>query len=130
MDISLFIVGENLKPADVSAMIGGSPHLAGKKGDPIFHTTRRGQTISRPAVGGYWRREVSLPPIETVDLAVGKLFAGLTEDAAVWRSLSSSFRAGISVMDAAPDATPERIFSEPMLALFRQRGLEVSILKE
>jgi hypothetical protein len=130
MDISLFVVGENLNPADVSSVLGGLPHLAGKKRDPIFHTTRRGKTISRPAMGGYWRREVSLPPIETVGLAVEELFAGLTSDAAVWRSLGSAFRIGISVGDVASDETPQSIFSESTLASFQQRGLDVSIPRE
>lgn len=130
MQISLFIVGENLNPEDVSTLLGSPPHLAGKKGDSIVHKTTRGETVSRRAVAGYWRREVSLPPGSTIDSAVRELFAGLAEDAAVWRSLSSAFRAGISVMDAAPDTTPRSIFPEPMLALFRQRGLDISISKE
>jgi hypothetical protein len=130
MLISLFIVGDDLDPVRVSTALGGQPHVAGKKGDAVTHTTARGKTISRPAIAGYWRREVSLPSPVMVDSAVRQLFAGLAVDSDTWRSLSSSFRAGISVMEAPPESTAESIFPGPTLAFIEERNLEVSISRD
>jgi hypothetical protein len=130
MLIALFIVGDDLDPERVSAVLGGPPHVAGKKGDAVTHTTAKGKTISRPAIAGYWRREVSLPTPQTLDSAVRLLLAGLAVDSDTWRFLSSSFRVGISVMEAPPGSTPESIFPASTLALMKERNWEVSIIQD
>mgnify|MGYP001559861513 CR=1 FL=1 len=127
MQIFLGIVGDDLDPAMVSATLGGQPHRAGRKGDPITAMTARGRVVSRPAIAGYWQRTVSFDSPASADAAVRDLFSGLTDDAATWRTLGSRFCTVITVHETPPEATPQTLFSASVLTLFQQRGLPVHV---
>src|SRR5689334_2685288 len=111
MKLVLSIVGENLDPGQVSALLGGEPRKSGKRGDSIAAVDNRKRSVSKSAFAGYWQRSVTFQPPKTPDSVVGEVFAGLTEDHAVWRQLSSQFRAEVSLHGVASYRHPEDLFS-------------------
>ncbi len=130
MKIVLSIVGENLDPEQVSGILGGQPRKSGKRGDSIAAINNRMRSVSKAAIAGYWQRGVTFHPPKTADGAAAEIFAGLTEDQAVWRQLSSQFRAEVSLHGVASYTHPEDVFSAETLELFRVRGLDVLLLQK
>ena len=129
MKLVLSIVGEKLDPEQVSAILGGQPRKSGKRGDSIAAISNRKRAVSKAAIAGYWQRSVTFQEPKAADSAVAEIFAGLTEDHAVWRKLSSQFRAEISLHGVASYRQREDMFSADNLELFRLRGLAV-LLRE
>jgi hypothetical protein len=125
MQIYLGIVGKELDPATVSKVLGGPPHQAGRKGDPIVAKLARGRTASRPAIAGYWQRVVACDSPASSDAAVRDLFSGLTKDISTWLTLGARFRMGITVHETPPHQTAQTIFSPSTLAWFEQRGMRI-----
>jgi hypothetical protein len=92
----LRIVGPDLDPEEVSALLGSSPS----------HSEIEGQTVSslhglapRIARHGVWRLEASATEPEDFDLQVEQLLEDLTKDVEIWRALQhatklTSFVAG------------------------------------
>jgi hypothetical protein len=125
MQIFLGIVGDDLGPALVSATLGGEPHQAGRKGDAITTTNKRGRVISRPAIAGYWQRVVAFSVPASADCAARDLLSGLTEEASIWRTMSSRFRTAITLHEVPAHQTPDTLFAPDTLKCFDERGLRV-----
>jgi hypothetical protein len=127
MQIYLGIVGEDLDPAAVSSMLGGQPHQAARKGDPIVAKLGRGRTASRPANADYWQRVVTCDSPASSDAAVRDLFSGLAGETTTWLTLKGRFRIGITVHETPPHQTAQTIFSPSTLAFFEQRGMQIHL---
>jgi Domain of unknown function (DUF4279) len=127
MKAVLAIVGDNLDPELVSAALGGQPRKSGRKGEVITAKDAKGQSVSRPAISGFWQRVVSFANLGKADSAMEELFAGLTTDTKAWRQLSSQFRAEIAVHGVPRRIKSEGVFSEPTLSLLRERGLQLCL---
>ena len=84
---TLRIFGDDLIPAEVTAMLGGEPTLAGAKGQVIV--MRSGRT--RIARCGRWDLQASDAEPENLDAQVLEIFGKLTNDLAVWHALSERF---------------------------------------
>jgi hypothetical protein len=80
----LCIYGGDLDPAEVTALLGGEPTHAHRKGDP---SSRR-----IPYNKGAWIREVrQFEPIDP-DAMVASIFSALTQESSVWSQLAARFR--------------------------------------
>ena len=85
--VSLLILGDDLNPDEITRLLGASPTEAHRKGDEV-----QGRKSPRTATTGDWsiKTERSTRDIEQ---QLTQLFAGLSSDPAVWKSLTSRYHA-------------------------------------
>lgn len=88
---SLRITGDDLDPASLTMLLGGEPTAAYRKGDVI----RGAEGRTRIAKFGSWRRVARRRVPGDLDDQVHELFAGLTEDVEIWRSLSAKYKVDV-----------------------------------
>ena len=86
---TLRVMGDDLIPAEVSSLLGGSPTSARTKGERIIGKKTGNVRIAR---SGMWRLEA--PDCNPADLdgQIAFIFEQLTEDLAIWRSLAQRFK--------------------------------------
>jgi hypothetical protein len=82
--VSLRIFGDDLDPDGVSALLGGVPTFAYRKGE-----TPDGDVL--PAATGAWVLETSLSDSDELEEHVTTLLAKLTGDPDEWATLSAEF---------------------------------------
>ncbi|THD67302.1 DUF4279 domain-containing protein [Phenylobacterium sp.] len=90
-DATLRFIGEDLDPDEVTALLGQTPTHADRKGD--VRILRDGSEYRERK--GSWRRTVQRRTPGDLDGQVAELLSGLTEDMAVWKTLSTRFRADV-----------------------------------
>lgn len=87
--VSLSFFGDDLDPAEVTALLGGQPSFAAAKGEKWI--TAGGN--ERIAKKGSW--QLRTPPSAPGDIPgqVARIFAGLTDDLTIWQQLTQRFQA-------------------------------------
>src|SRR4051794_40590426 len=88
----LRIVGEDLEPDEISALLGRQPSRSQRKGQEIQTNPDR---PSRIAKFGNWRMDAQDTEPENLDQQVVEMLNGLTTDLAVWRDLSSRYKVDV-----------------------------------
>lgn len=88
---SLRVFGEDLDPDEVTALLGQPPTHSYRKGD--IRVSRDGRQW--PKRGGHWGRSVERRTPGDLDGQVEELLSGLTDDPAVWKTLSERFQADV-----------------------------------
>jgi hypothetical protein len=84
---SLRIAGEDLVPAEISALLGATPTHAQARGQEL----PLGSGGTRVALFGQWRLEATDTEPEDLNRQVAELLGKLTSDLAVWRDLAKRF---------------------------------------
>jgi hypothetical protein len=120
--VSLRIFGDDLDPEGVSAILGGSPTFACRKGE-----TPDGDVL--PAATGAWVLETSLRDSAELEEHVTDLLGKLTGDPDEWETLTSQFavdlRCDLEVGEESP--TAEGVDVSPRLAgALSERGVVLS----
>lgn len=89
---SLRLFGDDLDPAEVTRILGGSPTSSVRKGEIWLPPRSTREHLNRT---GAWIKVAK--PREPGDLPgqIGELLGDLTSDLAAWRGLSQRFRADI-----------------------------------
>ena len=90
---TLRLFGDGLVPGEISQLLGGSPSSAHSKGDEISV----GQGRTRSAKTGSWRLTSADSPEADLDAQIASILGQLTPDTAIWKSLTSRYRADIFV---------------------------------
>jgi Domain of unknown function (DUF4279) len=85
----LRIVGPDLQPEEISAILGSQPSRSEVKGESV--QSRHGLE-PRVAKNGVWRLEAAPTEPEDFDLQVEQLLSGLTQDLRAWNELSERFK--------------------------------------
>ena len=85
----LRIVGPDLQPEEISAILGFQPSRSEAKGETV--QSRHGLD-PRIAKNGVWRLEAEPTEPEDFDLQVVQLLSGLTKDLRAWQKLSERFK--------------------------------------
>ena len=116
---SLRIAGDDLDPASVTALLGGEPTTAHHRKGDAFGTAGMTRRF------GCWRR-VARPRVPgDLDDQVRELFTGLTDDAAIWLTLSAKYQIDVFCglfLDGSNegiDLTPET------MTLLGSRGISI-----
>ena len=100
--IRLSFRGENLVPAEITAIMGREPHRSQQKGVPLY---RKDGSVLRIPKSGSW--SVKLEPEDTDEWDCGEamleLLGTLPRDPSIWRDLAaryeSSFFVGLRMAD-------------------------------
>src|SRR5689334_3013990 len=93
--IWLRVLGDDLDPSHITALLGPTPTRARRKGDSVV--LRSGHT--RIARSGSWIVDFAPPPEMTVDEAISALLDTMTDDGAIWKQLTRDFNVDL-VCDA------------------------------
>ena len=88
---TLRISGAELIPSEITTLLGGVPDIARTKGEQIIG--RSGAT--RISKIGQWHLHATDTEPENLDAQVSELLSKLTEDIAIWQSVTSRFNADI-----------------------------------
>ena len=88
----LRIVGEDLEPDEISALLGRQPSRSQRKGQEIQTNPGRPPRIAK---FGNWRMDAQDTEPENLDQQVVEMLNGLTTDLAVWRDLSSRYKVDV-----------------------------------
>lgn len=86
--VSLRVCGEDLRPDEVSALLGAAPSLAYARGDQL---STRGQAV-RLARHGMWALDATETRPADLDAQVDELLARLTPELGRWHELASRFQ--------------------------------------
>jgi hypothetical protein len=84
---TLRIIGESLKPEEVTSMLGATPTTAQLKGEEL----RGSRGIPRIAKFGMWRLTAAETTPGDLDAQVREILAQLTGDIAVWNRLTEQY---------------------------------------
>ena len=119
---ALRILGDDLLPEEVSALVGASPSRAERKGEAI--RTKTGERIART---GAWRLEATASEPENLDAQVSELLSQLTPNLETWRSLGERYRLDL-FCGWFMNGTNEGVSVSPatLLAL-GERGIELGL---
>jgi hypothetical protein len=86
---SLRIYGFDLDPADVSAVLGSSPSLSYRRGDPVSPRV----SVSRK--NGMWLLESRVERASSLDEHIAELLGRVSADLNEWAKLTSRFSADV-----------------------------------
>src|SRR5690348_2766692 len=90
--VSLRIMGDQLRPDEVSSLLGASPthaHLKGQSGQGIVGPKVDGVRVAK---SGMWRIEASDQEPENIDGQIQQILGQMTNDLAVWHRITSEYR--------------------------------------
>lgn len=85
---TLRMMGDDLVPSEVSALLGAVPTFAQYKGQEIVTSAGR----VRVAKFGQWRLEATDAEPENLDAQVEEILGKLNQDLSVWKTLGASFQ--------------------------------------
>jgi hypothetical protein len=119
---ALRVIGDDVVPQEISALLGAEPTHAQRKGDTV-PTTSGG----RIAAFGLWRLSAPDKEPEDLDGQVSWLLSQLTQDLEAWRFISRQFRIDL-FCGWFMDGTNEGVSLSPatLLAL-GERGIELGV---
>ncbi|WP_428240756.1 DUF4279 domain-containing protein [Gynuella sp.] len=120
--VSLRIIGDELVPDEVSALLGCDPTTKKVKGQPFAWTK---QSKPRIAKSGMWRLKATDRSPGNLDEQIAELLALVTRNIDVWTSLREKYSIDLFCglfMESAMEGIS--ISSESLLALGR-RGIEI-----
>jgi len=121
---TLRIIGPDLDPDMITAVLGKRPSRCERKGQEIPTTEGRPPRIAR---FGQWRIDAPVATPSDINLQVKQMLEGLSQDITVWRSLTTQFKVDIFCgwfMNKSNEG--EDISAETMAAL-GQRGIALSL---
>jgi Domain of unknown function (DUF4279) len=122
--ITLRILGEDLVPEEITAMMGREPDDAHQKGKPLY---RRDGSFMRVPKSGGWR--AILLPESTDEWSCGEamleLLATVPSDLQVWHALAEKYTVELFVGLKMPDSNREFYLSPRILAYLGERKIGV-----
>ena len=120
-DATLRFFGDDLDPDEVTALLGQPPTHTCRKGDVRILRDGREHRERR----GSWRRTVERRTPGDLDGQVAELLSGLTEDLAVWKTLSTRFQADVFCGLFMQEGNEGITLSPKTLEALGLRGLEL-----
>jgi hypothetical protein len=121
---TLRIVGENLDPDEITALLGCAPTRGERKGDVLTSkTTGRSRTVKV----GAWCLDASDREPEDLDGQISELLGKLTPSTDVWQSIADRYRVDL-FCGFFMHATNEGVEISPAsLAALGQRGIVLGL---
>jgi hypothetical protein len=120
--ISLGFFGDELDPDEVSRLLGGTPTSTCRKGDVAV-----GKATSRIERTGRWLLAFPVSPGEPLEPQLLRLFASLSQDASIWRSLTARYKPRLSIGAWIRSWNRGLELSPELLSLLSERGLGVGV---
>ena len=119
INASLRVFGDDLDPESVSALLGGSPSWAHRKGEAL-----EGDAL--PAPTGAWVLETPASEVAEVEEHSAALFSGLTGDLDEWATLTSQFAVTVHCELEAGDEQGAFDLSPRLAQSLAERGVVIS----
>jgi hypothetical protein len=126
-DVSLRIAGDDLVPAEITALLGASPSHAHVKGE-------RGKHIVGPKIGdvrvarsGQWRFDASDREPEDMDGQIREILSQMTCDLAVWCSITKRYRVDLFCGLFLRGDYGGMSLSPQSLTALGERGIQISL---
>lgn len=119
---TLRIIGDDLIPDEVSALLGCSPTHAQRRGDHV--PMKHGERV---ASFGMWRLAATDTEPENVNSQIGQILEKLTSDLASWRSLAGRFRVNLFCGWFMEEGNEGLSISPSNLVALGERGIELDL---
>src|SRR5205814_841637 len=117
---TLRIVGSDLDPEEVTALLGKAPSRSQKQGQELPATANLPPRIIR---FGQWRIDAPDTEPENFDLQVRHMLDGLTQDLEVWRALSKRYKLDVFCGWFMKESNEGVDIAPETLAALGQRGI-------
>lgn len=121
---TLRIVGPDLDPDRITALLGGSPSRTERQGQQLASSEGMPPRIARV---GQWR--IDAPPTEpgNFDLQVRQILAGLSQDLEVWRSLAKQYKVDVFCGWFMKESNEGEDIKPETLAALGQRSIALAL---
>ena len=130
--LSLRFFGDDLDPQEVSNLLGAQPTTSYRKGDVRTRTRSDDVVVRTLPDGSEWIRKYGMWKLKAarqepadLDAQIYEIFGQLTDDLAVWRDLTSRFKADVFVGLFVKIFNDGISISPNALQIVASRGLEV-----
>lgn len=120
---TLRVSGDDLRPEEITALLGASPTHAQIKGETLVSASGR----ERIARFGMWRLRAKDTEPEDLNAQVEELLAQLTPDLAVWRELSERYRIDLFCGLFMANGNDGVSIAPRILLALGERGIELEL---
>jgi hypothetical protein len=121
---TLRIIGSDLEPERITAILGGEPTRAERKGQEIVSADGKRTRLAR---FGHWRREAEATQPSDINAQVKQLLNGLTKDLSVWHSLTKQFKVDIFCSWFMNESNEGEDINPETLLLLGERGISLGL---
>jgi Domain of unknown function (DUF4279) len=121
---TLRIIGSNLDPDEISALLGAVPSRSERQGQELPSAEGKPPRVAR---FGQWRIDAPETEPENLDLQVRHMLEALSQDLKIWRSLAKRYKVDVfcgwfmKETNEGVDIKPET------LAALGQRGIALAL---
>ena len=125
--VALRIIGDDLVPDEVTALLGSSPTQACVKGETGKHIVGPKVGDVRVAKSGMWTLQASGQEPEDMNGQIREILSRMTSDFSVWQSITKRFRVDLFCglwMDGSDCGLK---LSPESLAALGERGIELAM---
>ena len=123
---ALRLFGDDLIPAEISALLGSEPTACSKKGD--FRSSSSGREAASKT--GSWRLRVEDRSPGDLNGQIQELLSRLTSDLSVWQDLSRRFRCDIFCGLFIKEGNEGEELQAETMAMVGTRGLSLGLDSE
>jgi len=120
----LRVYGDNLQPAEISALLGAKPSDSHVKGQEVVGS-KTGKLYVRKT--GYWGLHAPHCEPEDLDGQIKQIFDQLTDDLTVWQRLNQQYEIDLFCGLFMKEAGEGFELSTESLAILGARGIKLSI---
>ena len=124
--ISLDVIGDDVDPDEISAMLGAEPTTSHRKGDAIHGGDG---TFRRYAKSGRWSIETSSRDVDEpdIDTSLRDLLDSMTENIDIWNRLSNQFDTGLFCGIFLTDSNRGFTISPELMSALGDRDLYIGL---
>jgi Domain of unknown function (DUF4279)/SEC-C motif len=125
--VALRIIGDDLVPEEITAMLGASPNYAVTKGQMGKHIVGPKVGDVRMAKSGMWTLDASDREPEDMNGQVCQILSQMTGDIAVWQNIVKRYRAELFCGLFLNGTYGGLTLSPQTLATLGERGIEIGL---
>ena len=125
--VALRIIGDDLIPDEVTALLGTSPTNAVVKGETGKHIVGPKVGDVRVARSGMWTLDASDREPEDMNSQIQEILSRMTSDLSVWQSITKRFRVDLFCGLWLTGSESGMSLSPQSLAALGERGIELAM---
>ena len=125
--VALRIIGDDLIPDEITALLGTSPTSAHVKGETGKHIVGPKVGDARAARSGMWTLDASDREPEKMDAQIQEILSRMTSDLSVWQSITKRFHVDLFYGLWLTGSESGVSLSPQLLAAPGERGIELAL---
>jgi hypothetical protein len=125
--VGLRIIGDDLIPNEITALLGTSPTCAIVKGETGKHIVGPKVGDVRVARSGMWTLDASDRQPEDMNSQIQEILSRMTDDLSVWQSITRRFRVDLFCGLWLTGCDDGMTLSPQSLAALGERGIELGV---